>query len=278
MTTDLIPAAMRIDRRPRDPQWTDLGGPDEPGEEYLIVVDDTAIGGTYWCGADYIADGQRWASWGPAGLSMRHPTREDAEQAQVRAYAADPGVVDRQIAAERRENAAAAARQDAADAEQAKARLVERVGADSPGPTVWALPSHHYLTGDQDDVAAVTAWLHAHGLYRVSGRHEVRVEQRTSRRVIVVEELHGWSDDATQTRVVTCTVDPPVVDAPPRPDLVELLDTHYPTTFPLIDFGQNVACVACTRHTSPQAVTVWPCPVFVAAAGRGASFPQVAGT
>ncbi|MEU0078471.1 hypothetical protein ABZY58_11295 [Micromonospora tulbaghiae] len=81
---------MNVTREPRHPDYTDLGGPDTVGEEYHLLVDGEVIGGTYWCGADNIRDGQRWASWGPAGLSMHHRDRESAEQAQVRAFAANP--------------------------------------------------------------------------------------------------------------------------------------------------------------------------------------------
>ena len=35
-------------------------------------------------------DGEHWASWGPAGLSMGHRTREDAEQVQIDAHLAQP--------------------------------------------------------------------------------------------------------------------------------------------------------------------------------------------
>jgi hypothetical protein len=73
-------------RLPRYAGYTDLGSWNTPGEDFLLLVDDVEIGGTYWCAADYIADGDRWASWGPAGLSMGHRTREDAEVVQLRAH------------------------------------------------------------------------------------------------------------------------------------------------------------------------------------------------
>ncbi|MEV4212558.1 hypothetical protein [Micromonospora sp. NPDC049662] len=268
-------ATMTVSRRPADPRWSDLGSTDQPGDDFHLLVDDAVVGGTYWCGAGDIPDGQRWASWGPAGLSMRHRTRADAEQVQVRAYAVNPDVVDRQIAERRREAAAEATLRDAGKAARAQARRAVRLGADEPGPTVWALPSYHFLFGAHDEVATVAGWLGAHQLHRVSGRHEIRIEQRAARRVVVVEELVGWSSSATQTRVVTCTIDPPPVDTTPRPDLVDLLVQHYPTTFPLIDFGQQLACAACTKHTSPRAVTPWPCSPFVTA--RDAPQPGGAG-
>lgn len=273
-TTERAAAArtMRVTHRPKDPQWTDLGGPDTPGEDYLIVVDDMVIGGTYWCSADYVPDGQRWASWGPAGLSMRHPDREAAEQVQVRAYAVNPDVTDRAVEQDQRTAAAEQARRDAESAERAAQQRRRRLGDDEPGPTVWTLPSHHFLFAAHADVAAVAAWLGAHDLDEVSGLHEIRVEQRAARRVIVVERVvlrRLASATETQTWVVTCTADPPAVDTTPRPDLVALLAEHYPTTFPLIDYGREHACATCTRqHTGPVAVTPWPCAVFVAARDR----------
>lgn len=270
----MTPAAvrtMRVSRRPRDPEWTELGGPNTPGEDYLIVVDDAAIGGTYWCGADYVPDRQRWASWGPAGLSMHHPDRETAEQVQIRAYAADPDVVDRAIA---QKQWMAAARQAALQAEaaaRAEQHRRRRLGDDLPGPTVWTLPSHHFLFAPEADVAAVFTWLGAHGVDEVSGLHEIRVEQRTARRVTVVERpVAGLaSSTATETWVITCAADPPAIDTTPRPDLVAVLAEHFPAKFPLIDYGREYACAACTReHTSPAAVTPWPCAVFTAARDR----------
>lgn len=80
---------MNVTRQPADPDYTDLGGPDIPGEDYHLAVDGEVIGGTYWCGANNVPDGQRWASYGPAGLSMGHRDRDSAEQMQVRAYAAN---------------------------------------------------------------------------------------------------------------------------------------------------------------------------------------------
>jgi len=48
------------------------------------------------------------------------------------------------------------------------------------------------------------------------------------------------------------------------PDVVALAE-HFPTTFPLIDYGREHAYAACTRqHTGPVAVTPWPCAVFTA--------------
>jgi hypothetical protein len=259
------PPTMQVTRQPQYPDFTELGGPNAPGEDYLILVDGKAIGGTYWCGADDIPDGQRWASWGPAGLSLRHPDRESAERIQVREYAVNPDVVDRQIAEQERAAQAERARQAAAAAESAAQRRRDRLGDDAPGPTVWALPSHHVLYGAEQDIATVATWLRAHGIDDADGLHEIRVEQRAHRRVIVFHRTHPWSP-TTEAWAVTCTIDPPHVDTTPRPDLVDLLAEHYPTKFPLIDFGRQDACAACTRAlTGPVEVTPWPCAIFTAA-------------
>ncbi len=265
------PPTMRVSRRPKHSDWTELGGPNSPGEDYLLLVDGRVIGGTYWCGADYVRDGQRWASWGPAGLSQGHTDRASAELAQVRAYAINPDVVDRAIADQDRADEADRAHQAAAAAKRTEQRRRERLGDDQSGPAVWVLPSYHFLFAAVADVVAVKAWLDAHDLGEVSGAHEIRVEQRATRRVIVFERAPLWSH-ATETWVVTCTIDPPQVDTTARPDLVALLAEHYPTKFPLIDVGLQQACAACTRaRASRTAVTPWPCATFVAARDRTTS-------
>ena len=267
-------ATMQVSRRPRYADYTDLGGPNTPGEDYLLLIDGKEIGGTYWCSAGDIADGQRWASWGPAGTSLRHPDRQSAEHTQVREYAVNPDVVDRAIADQERAAEADRARQATEAAERAEHRRLDRLGDDEPGPAVWVLPSHHFLYGTEPDVETVTGWLRAHDLDDVNGLHEIRVQQRATRRVIVVERAHPWSQ-TTETWAVTCTIDPPQVDTTPRPDLVAMLAEHYPTKFPLIDFGRQYACACCTRAlTSPIAVTPWPCAPFEAA--REQSSPRVA--
>jgi hypothetical protein len=113
---------MQVSRQPKYPDFADLGGPNAPGEDYLILVDSKTIGGTYWCGADYIPRGQRWASWGPAGLSLRHPDRESAERVQVREYTANPDMVDRLIAEEERSAEADRVRRVAEEAERDEQR------------------------------------------------------------------------------------------------------------------------------------------------------------
>jgi hypothetical protein len=79
-------AAPTVTRRPEDDRYTDLGSATEPGDDYFIVIDGQDIGGTYYCNADWVLPGQRWASWGPAGLQDGFRTREGAEQVQVAAF------------------------------------------------------------------------------------------------------------------------------------------------------------------------------------------------
>lgn len=80
--------AVKVTRTPEYPDDTELGSATRRGADYLILVNDVRIGSTWWCDASYIRRGQKWASYGPAGLSKGHRTREDAEQAQVDAYLA----------------------------------------------------------------------------------------------------------------------------------------------------------------------------------------------
>lgn len=54
--------------------------------DFRLLVNGADVGGSYFCSAAYIPDGQRWASWGYAGLSMGHRTREVAERVQVDAW------------------------------------------------------------------------------------------------------------------------------------------------------------------------------------------------
>jgi hypothetical protein len=85
-----LPNLHTVTRTPEYPGYTDLGSENTPGEDYHLNIDGHRIGGTYYCGAHNVPDGQRWASWGIAGYSMRHRTREDAEQVQVAFYLAHP--------------------------------------------------------------------------------------------------------------------------------------------------------------------------------------------
>jgi hypothetical protein len=74
-----------ITRQPVHPGYDTLGDADTWGEDYYLLINGDNIGTTWYCPADYVKDGERWASDGPAGLSMGHPTREAAEQAQLKA-------------------------------------------------------------------------------------------------------------------------------------------------------------------------------------------------
>jgi hypothetical protein len=251
---------------------TDLGSATEPGGDFYLLVDGRRIGGTYWCFADDFADGQRWASWGVAGLSRRNRTREDAENVQVREYVTDPSGCDRRLDDYEREQQDERDRREAElaaeEAAWAEARRIKMEGDDGPGETIWTLPPHHALIGELDDVTKVQAWLAAHDLDMVSAAHEIRVEQRATRRVIVVQQARffGRCPDNTETRAVTLIAEPSAVDTTPRPDLVDMLvdGGHWPSRFPLIDFGQTLACSACTRESGDPTKTVaWPCPPFV---------------
>jgi hypothetical protein len=52
-------------------------------DDRIILRDGETIGGVYYCTAENVPRGRKWASWGPAGLSMGHPTREAAIAAQA---------------------------------------------------------------------------------------------------------------------------------------------------------------------------------------------------
>jgi hypothetical protein len=75
---------VKVERQPVDPRDKALGNAYRPGAEYFLFADGVKIGGTYWAGGNPV--GRRWLSWGVAGLSGDHKTREDAEQEQVDAY------------------------------------------------------------------------------------------------------------------------------------------------------------------------------------------------
>lgn len=83
-------AGHTITRTPEHPGYDTLGSTNTKGEDYLLHIDGHEVGGTYYCDATDIRDGEHWASWGPAGLSMGHRTREDAEQVQIDAHLAQP--------------------------------------------------------------------------------------------------------------------------------------------------------------------------------------------
>lgn len=240
-------------------------------EDSLIFVDGEQIGGAYFC-----AD-ETWASWGPATMSFGHPTREAAEAIQLRQYATNPDLYDRLNAVHRAELAAEQAQREAEQqtriAELEAADRRRRLGDDEPGPTVWTLPAYHVLYAPLAEVAAVSAWFAANGLDEASSVHEVRVEQRVTRRAVVFEEptpeaslIHALGQGrvkSTRTRVVTLSTEPPEIHTPARLDLHELLEEHWPSRFPLIDFGQRMACGTCTRSvgaTVADQMVLWPCP------------------
>lgn len=239
-----------------------LGYGDDPYGDELILVDGWQIGGTYHC-----ADGT-WASYGPAGLSRHHDSRQVATDVQVNAYRLDPDGYERLCDEQLAEEAAEAARREAEDqAEQdrlAAERRRGRLGDDEPGPTILIVPAYYALYAPEEETRSIREWLGANGAEDVSAVHEIRVEQRAKRRVIVFERpirvFRPTKESATETHVVTLTVDPPVVDTPARPDLHALLDEHWPSRFLLIDFGASMACSACTRASgSRTAVVQWPC-------------------
>jgi hypothetical protein len=246
--------------------------PDDPDREELVLVDGWQIGSTYRC-----ADGT-WASWGPASLSRYHPTREAAGAAQVRAYAIDPSVFDRIVADEQATRAAEAVRLQAEDEARRAARedqrRRERLGDDLPGPTILTIPAYHVIYADVGEVTAVKEWLDANGAESVSGVHEIRVEQRATRQVIVYEAVPGWHlkaarfVDDTETHVTTMTVPPPPsVTAAPCPDLHVLFEAHWPAEFPMIAWGV-LACGPCTRTLREFRVVPWPCPPVAAVIGN----------
>lgn len=93
MTQTLTPV---VTRRTEYPGYDTLGDADNWGEDFHLLVDGNVIGGTYWCSAENYKDGERWASYGPAGYSFRHRTREDAERVQLAAV----GLADATVATE----------------------------------------------------------------------------------------------------------------------------------------------------------------------------------
>lgn len=261
---------MLVTRKPED-DFGDakLGTWNKPGDDYYLIVDDKVIGSTWWCGADYIRNGERWASYGPAGVQMGFRTREAAEAAQVKAYAVNPSEFDRLVEDHDRAQATERARRDeelavAADA-RTYTRRAARLGADEPGTTVFTLPAHHHTYGDETEVNTVAGWLEANGV-EADTRHEIRVEQRAERTVIVFEE--PAYANTTETRVITMTVPPPFPQPAARPDLAELLTVHSRSLFPLADH-RTVACSSCTP--SAGALVPWPCPTVLAAIGTAVS-------
>ncbi|NUS82700.1 MAG: hypothetical protein HOY75_08100 [Streptomyces sp.] len=75
-------------------------GYDSPEDDFHLLVDGQIIGGTYHCpvsdSGKRIEAGRQYVSYGPAGYSFGHPTREDAERVQLAAI----GVTDATVTAE----------------------------------------------------------------------------------------------------------------------------------------------------------------------------------
>lgn len=259
-------------------------------EESLILVNGESIGGAYYCAYnpahtagwghnDGELTGESWASWGPRGLSCGHPTREAAEEAQLQEYATDPELYDRLRAIESAENEAEQERREA-DYEAVIAVIEDeerskRPGDDEPGPTIWMLPAYHVLYASLDEVNAVCEWFAGNDIHDVAATCAVRVEQRSARKVIVYESptsgaalLHALGAGrsmTTVTRVVTLRTEPPEITTPDRPELHTLLEKHWPSRFPLVDFGQTMACGSCTRDVPGMDLVPWPCPAIRAA-------------
>lgn len=260
-------------------------------EESLILVDGEQIGGVYHCSYnpaesagwghnDGDCTGESWASYGPRGYSFGHATREAAESIQVREYVTNPDHFD-QLNAEYRaereaEQLAREAEEEARIAELEDADRRRRLGDDESGPTTWILPAYHVLYAAMDEVEAVSSWFRANDIHDVSAIHDVRVEQRATRRVIVYEAptaeaafihaLSGRGSNSTETHVVTLMVEPPGISTHARSDLHDLLDKHWPSRFPLIDYGARSACGHCTHEvhaTVADEMILWPCPVVV---------------
>lgn len=74
-----------ITRQPEHPGYDTLGDADNWGEDFRLLVNGEFIGGTYFASAEDVKDGERWVSYGPAGYSFKHHTREDAEAVQLKA-------------------------------------------------------------------------------------------------------------------------------------------------------------------------------------------------
>lgn len=73
-----------VNRQPEYPGYDDYDA------DFHLLVDGQIIGGTYHCpvsdSGKIIEAGKQYVSYGPAGYSFHHPTREDAEQAQIKAH------------------------------------------------------------------------------------------------------------------------------------------------------------------------------------------------
>lgn len=228
--------------------------------EHVIRVDDRRIGGIYM-------GTEGWVSYGPAGYVFGQGSVEIAAEVQVREYAIDPSGYERMqddLAAEiEREQAEREAYAEDGRRQRAEKRRRQRLGDDEPGPTVLTVPAYHALYAPDAEVQAVSDWLNALGVDYVSAVHEVRVERRADRFALVYERCAFGRDGETQTWVVTVTEPLPQIATPARPDLHALLAEHWPTRYPLVDYGQSTACTACTRAAGPARLpadlVAWPC-------------------
>jgi hypothetical protein len=120
---------------------------------------------------------------------------------------------------------------------------------------VAAVPAYHLLYAPHEETVRVAAWLDKNGIFAADYRHEIRVERRGTKDVIVYEEPPRGRQ-STVTRVVELAAPMPEITVPARPDLHALLAKHYPGIFPLI----NTGCYACTECTQTDRWTAWPCP------------------
>lgn len=86
-----------VTREPEHPGYDTLLDEDGWGEDFRLLINGQIIGGTYHCPpGDRIQAGKQWASYGPAGYSLGHATREDAERVQLEAA----GVADSMVTTE----------------------------------------------------------------------------------------------------------------------------------------------------------------------------------
>ncbi|MGW2223812.1 hypothetical protein [Streptomyces formicae] len=108
------------------------------GGEFHLLIDGEIIGGTYWCPVSNVGliveAGKQWASYGPAGYSFGHTTREDAEQAQLDAANAAATVTT--VDAPREPQTGPVFATDAYDKALAKAEEVGAKYADEAGKLV----------------------------------------------------------------------------------------------------------------------------------------------
>lgn len=223
-------------------------------EDRLVLVDGWQIA---WCYRG--TDG--WISWGAAGCVPGHPTLQAAVDTQVKAFNADPEgyetAIRQAMARQEAERRQEQRRREHEEREWAKARRIRRLGTDKPGPTIARIPAYHLflaeIDGRHEETVAVAEWLDVHNI-TADYHHEIRVERRATRDVIVVEQPTRGGR-TSETWVVTLTSPMPAIATRPRPDLHALLEVHCPGIFPLI----NTGCYGCTACTQAGEWTAWPC-------------------